>query len=370
MTAISRKPNRRTPSLPYVSGDVKNHTDLLTTIRNTLEIGQRRTADFKNSFVSVQDLIDLGIIDENGNFILVVPEDDDDDGGGGGGGDGTDDAVRAATILTVNNEIATLANSRRVLPGTNITFDDSVSGVRTINASTVGVGSATALAAAILADSPIGYWKCDEASGSVNDYGSANVDLAGGGTITYQSAPLIPGDSTNYARLASGAGFTATSGLGLSFPLTGSFTIEALVRPINNSGALSVFGIGGNGETEALNFQCRLNISSGDWQTFWESGAGTDRIATGYGLNAPQRYHVAAVKNAGSSLVLFYLNGVLINSVAMPTNATGGTGTMITAIGASAAGASTAEFLVGHVAFYNSALSAARLLAHANAAGF
>lgn len=41
----------------------------------------------------------------------------------------------AATLLTENDETATYPSSRRVLPGTNITFDDSVAGQRTINAS-------------------------------------------------------------------------------------------------------------------------------------------------------------------------------------------------------------------------------------------
>ncbi|HEX7796063.1 MAG TPA: hypothetical protein VF456_16995, partial [Vicinamibacterales bacterium] len=44
-------------------------------------------------------------------------------------------APASATYLTVNNETANLPNSRRVLAGTNVTFDDSVAGQRTINAS-------------------------------------------------------------------------------------------------------------------------------------------------------------------------------------------------------------------------------------------
>lgn len=182
MTAISRKPNRRAPSLPYVSADLKGHTDLLTTIRNTLEIGQRRTADFKNSFVSVQDLIDLGIIDEDGNFVLEVSggdgtvesvvagtgiDVDDTDpanpivsaestGGGtvdsvvAGSGidvDSTDPAnpvvrveaaITNAKLLTEDDQTAPFPNSRRVVAGTNISFDDSVANVRTVSASLSG----------------------------------------------------------------------------------------------------------------------------------------------------------------------------------------------------------------------------------------
>lgn len=49
-------------------------------------------------------------------------------------GERTVDVPLAQTFLTVANETATLANSRRVLAGTGISFDDSVANVRTINA--------------------------------------------------------------------------------------------------------------------------------------------------------------------------------------------------------------------------------------------
>lgn len=44
-------------------------------------------------------------------------------------------ASDTATFLTKNNETATLPNSIRLVAGTNVTFDDSVANVRTINVS-------------------------------------------------------------------------------------------------------------------------------------------------------------------------------------------------------------------------------------------
>lgn len=41
----------------------------------------------------------------------------------------------AKTFLTIGNDLALLPNSRRVLAGTGITFDDTVAGIRTINGS-------------------------------------------------------------------------------------------------------------------------------------------------------------------------------------------------------------------------------------------
>lgn len=46
--------------------------------------------------------------------------------------------LKNLTYITTGNESTTLPNSRQLLAGTNITFDDSVSGRRTIN-STGGV---------------------------------------------------------------------------------------------------------------------------------------------------------------------------------------------------------------------------------------
>jgi hypothetical protein len=44
-------------------------------------------------------------------------------------------AVKAATVLTVNDETIVFPNSRRLLAGTGITFDDSVANIRTISSS-------------------------------------------------------------------------------------------------------------------------------------------------------------------------------------------------------------------------------------------
>lgn len=52
--------------------------------------------------------------------------------------------ITDATVLTENDETAVFANSRQLLAGTNITFDDTTPGERTVNASGGGGGSLTA----------------------------------------------------------------------------------------------------------------------------------------------------------------------------------------------------------------------------------
>jgi hypothetical protein len=51
------------------------------------------------------------------------------------------EGFRLRTYITVNNEAAYFPFSRQLLPGTNITFDDTVDNVRVINATGGGGGS-------------------------------------------------------------------------------------------------------------------------------------------------------------------------------------------------------------------------------------
>jgi hypothetical protein len=69
------KANRRFPSVPVVTDDPKNHTQVLMSVKEALDIGQRRTGDLLNSFIRVEDLIDLGLITIEGNTNAIVGAD-------------------------------------------------------------------------------------------------------------------------------------------------------------------------------------------------------------------------------------------------------------------------------------------------------
>jgi hypothetical protein len=73
--ALRLKANRRFPSVPVVTDDPKNHTQVLMGIKEALDIGQRRTGDLLNSFIRVEDLIDLGLITIEGNTTSIVGAD-------------------------------------------------------------------------------------------------------------------------------------------------------------------------------------------------------------------------------------------------------------------------------------------------------
>lgn len=73
--ALRLKANRRFPSVPVVTDDPKNHTQVLMAMKEALDTGQRRTGDILNSFLRVQDLIDLGLITIEGNTSAIVGAD-------------------------------------------------------------------------------------------------------------------------------------------------------------------------------------------------------------------------------------------------------------------------------------------------------
>lgn len=72
---LTLKANRRYPSVPVVTDDPKNHTQVLMAMKEALDTGQRRTGDLLNSFIRVQDLIDLGLITIEGNASAIVGAD-------------------------------------------------------------------------------------------------------------------------------------------------------------------------------------------------------------------------------------------------------------------------------------------------------
>jgi len=75
MPNLNLKANRAYPAIPAISSDLDNHTNALQVIREAMEVGQRRTNDVLNSYVRVQELIDLGLITFEGNTNSIVGAD-------------------------------------------------------------------------------------------------------------------------------------------------------------------------------------------------------------------------------------------------------------------------------------------------------
>ncbi len=244
----------------------------------------------------------------------------------------------------------------------------------------IGGGGNTNLATEILTDTPTAYWKCDDTSGTtIVDSGGGNFDMTTANSPTLAHSYLIPGDTAKYLRIGGTTqAASVTSALGTSPPLSGDWTIEAVVMPEQFGAAnnIMIWALGlPTSEAEADNWQVSLFYNTnGTITMYWESGAGVDRLNSASPatatlvLNTPAI--VACVKDGTASTLTFYRNGRQSGPViTYTTNVTGGTGAIAAFIGATGQN-TTNTFVVGHIAFYNGQkISAARLRAHAMAAG-
>jgi hypothetical protein len=238
------------------------------------------------------------------------------------------------------------------------------------------------LAAEILADSPMAFWKLDETSGSTFADSSGNgYDLnigGGGGIILAQSAvvPALPSTSFPYF----GNSTASRSGaLGFTTPITGAWTVEFILMYGAPGTNIVPFTISNNGETSADNIQIQidLNISS-TLACEWENGNGTNRSATmNYSVlpvySPPRHFMVVKTDSAANSgQFLLYVNGRLrrgVNAISVTSDPSGGSAAG-TYIGSYVSGATIpTDSVMAYTAVYGSALSATRAVAHAQAAG-
>lgn len=235
-------------------------------------------------------------------------------------------------------------------------------------------GSANTLETEIMADTPTAFWKLDEASGTFADSSGNGFHLNTiNGTVTYQSTVCIPTlPAVSFARFGVDSGAYIVGKLGSSPPLTGDWTLEisamvpALATAIN-----SLVNMGGNGETEILNYQFQMSTTSaGLFQMFWERVAGTDvAVVSATNIGEAKPFHLVCVKDGTAKTVSFYVNGMFMSTTTYTLEPTGGTGTINSGVGAMPGGAN--QIFVGAYAavYLGSKLSAARIAAHARAAG-
>lgn len=235
-------------------------------------------------------------------------------------------------------------------------------------------GSAAELEAEILADSPLGYWKLDEASGNFADSSGNGRTMTAVGSPTYQYCALIPGETTKYVYFdTNGDGATRSDSCGLSMPANADWTFECIML-VQTAVVTGPFGIGGANETEAQNYQVRPRFvaTTRVMGAYWENGAGGDNNINGVigksRIDVAQHY--AWVKDGTADTVSLYINGQLVDTVSYANEPTGGSN-VTSQLGANdVSGTTQGTFALAHAALYSTALSASRILAHARAAGF
>lgn len=69
---VTLKATRKYPNIPQIDEDPRSHTRALRAIAESLEIANRRTKDLRSSFVTIGELVDIGLIDFRGNTDTLV----------------------------------------------------------------------------------------------------------------------------------------------------------------------------------------------------------------------------------------------------------------------------------------------------------
>jgi hypothetical protein len=229
---------------------------------------------------------------------------------------------------------------------------------------TAAVGSS--YSAAVLADSPVGYWRLGEGSGITAADASGN---GRNGTytngVTLGSAGALAGDTDTAATFDGSDDYVALP-LDAAFNITGDLTIEAWILPASISASAAtghIFGGYQNGGSFPGYALAIGNTVPFQALSFWDGTAW--RAATTL-LTANTWYHVAV--SVSGTTATFYVNGALDSAPACAARGSWSGGRAIGARSDGSGGATTNwPGRLDEVAIYNTALSAARILAHYNA---
>lgn len=228
---------------------------------------------------------------------------------------------------------------------------------RTVTGEMSVVTSGSAYESAVLADSPMAYWRLNEvAGGMTNEVGTlGDLTVVGGGTRGVTGAV---GDG-DFAFQADGVddGLTRTAGGGeltLSGDWTLDFWLKILSNPAVNSGVIQ-FDTGGAGPLD-------LYYNGPTGIIYVRQVGGNDATAT-TAINDATFHHIAYVQDGSTGRL--YIDGTEEDTDAMTIHPSSNT---ITAM-KSVYGGENTNGVIDEIAIYPSALSPARIAAHATATG-
>lgn len=215
----------------------------------------------------------------------------------------------------------------------------------------------------IMADSPAYYFRHSEASGSVmeNEVGTDGVYMAGG--ITLGSAALYAGGPTS-VRIPSSGGSGYGAKNGGTLPSLTEITLMTIVQFTSLSAGLRALISSDIGSGADRKWQWRMSGST--MQFIKVAGPQTVQSALSVTTGTPYMLHVTV---SSGGLVTFYVNGTSVHSASISAHDYGSVAENIQ-IGLNSAGAGYINGFLSESAIFPTALSGARVSAHAAAAGF
>jgi Concanavalin A-like lectin/glucanases superfamily/Fibronectin type III domain/Lysyl oxidase len=227
-------------------------------------------------------------------------------------------------------------------------------------ASAITTATPTGYRGAVLADNPVSYWRLGEASGTT----AADERAANPGTYvnspTLGASSLLTTDTANKAVTFDGTNDQVKVPNSAPLNLTGSFSLEAWIKPSSLPAAGQFASVMTKAESYSLQFNGpRLEF------TIMQAGVRKRLQAPTNAVLAGTVYHVVASYDGTTQRL--YLNGKEVAS----TPLAGGASSTANALYLGSWGGSS-EFFKGTIddaAVYGSALSAAQVSAHYAAAG-
>ncbi len=248
-------------------------------------------------------------------------------------------SATASTYLLVAADAST--SVRCVVTGTNGVGNASA------NSNAISVGALT-YAQQVLADSPGGYWRLNDSSGTLTDSSGNGHNLATVTGLTYGVASLMTTDTADKAISNAGAGYGSSAAY---TPNTPPFTVEGWVKH-TSSGVYQRFA--------AVHNAWQAGISSANKWTLTAAGVLDYEFAATATVNVT--YHAVFVFDTSQDVSL-YINGAFSETVAGTTNPNSGDKFVIGAKDANT-GSENWIGIIDEVAYYPSALSAGRIAAH------
>ncbi len=206
-------------------------------------------------------------------------------------------------------------------------------------------------AAAVLADSPLAYWKLQDASGAPQDSsGNGNHITTVDGTHGYHD----PGPMSDFGIIYNGGVRSLRSPIVSS--LVNNISVEYWMKPkLISANSQSIFVWDSN----TTSWYSVMDTDQKMWLRLQSSTVSSSKTATVFALNS--WYHVVIVRDAGTWK--FYVNGAIdtANASTAAPNTPTGSATYFGAAGGSM------QIVLAHIAMYGSALSAAQIAAHYSA---